>query len=120
MHHPTQPKKEHTTRHWVPALALAVCLLLTTGCHTASLGPSDVVADSINGFSDKQGANGWAYGYWDRSADTNKSYSQTADFRLLGHFGSDFNHHDFTTGKRWTLQKDRSFNRVRSRPLTFK
>jgi hypothetical protein len=64
-----------------------------------------MVADSISGFSGEQESNGWSYGYWDRSADTDKSYSQTTDFQLLRQFGSEFNHPEFTTGKRWTLQE---------------
>src|SRR6185369_6541329 len=109
MHHPTQPTKKYTMRFWATALALAVCSLLITGCHTASLRPSEMVADSVSGFSGKQGANGWSYGYWDRTADTDKSYSQTTDFQLLRHFGSDpinglSSRSDFTTGKLWILQ----------------
>jgi len=85
------------------------CSLLTTGCHTASLQSSETVADSIRGFSGKQGADGWSYGYWDRTADTDRNYDQTTDFRLLRHFGGDpinriSKHPDFTTGKLWTLQ----------------
>jgi hypothetical protein len=68
-----------------------------------------MVADSMSGFSGKQGADGWSYGYWDRTADTDKSYSQTTDFQLLRHFGSGFNHSDVSTGKRWTLQDDLYF-----------
>ena len=68
-----------------------------------------MVADSVSGFSGQQGANGWSYGYWDRTADTDKSYSQTTDFQLLRHFGSDpingvSGHPEFTTGELWTLQ----------------
>src|SRR5438445_7846494 len=100
--------KKHTTRLRVTALAPAVCSLLTIGCHNASFRSSQIVADSISGFSGKQGANGWSYGYWDRSGDSHGSYSQTTDFQLLGHFGSDpinqtSSHPEFTTGKLWTL-----------------
>jgi hypothetical protein len=98
-----------TTRLWAIALTLAVFPLVTTGCDTASFQPSQTVADSVSGFSGEQGANGWSYGYWDRTVDTDQSYSQTRDFQLLRHFGSDpinqvSNHPDFTTGKLWTLQ----------------
>lgn len=101
--------RQDATRLWGAALALAVCSSLTTGCHTASLPPSAIVADSVSGFSGKQGANGWSYGYWDRSADTDKHYSQATDFRLLRHFGSDpinnlSGRREFTTGKLWNLQ----------------
>lgn len=99
--------RRYTTQLRATALALAVCSVLTIGCRTASLRPSEMVADSIRGFSGQQGANGWSYGYWDRSADTNKSYSQTTDFQLLRHFGSDSiwsRRTDFNTGKLWTLQ----------------
>lgn len=99
----------HKTQLWAATLAMAVCSLLAAGCHTSSLQPSETIADSVRGFSGKQGANGWFYGYWDRTADTDQSYSQTTDFQLLRHFGSDpinqlSGHPEFTTGKLWTLQ----------------
>ena len=114
MHHPTGLTKKHTTRLWALALALVVCSLLTTGCRTASLRPSEMLADSISGFSGTQGANGWSYGYWDRTADTDRSYGQTTDFQLLRHFGSDpinglSSRSDFTTGKLWILQDGRYY-----------
>ena len=101
--------KKHTTRLWATALGLAVCSLLTTGCRPASLRSSQLVADSISGFSGQQRANGWSYGYWDRTADTDDRYSQATDFQLLRHFGSDpinqlSGHPEFTTGQLWTLQ----------------
>jgi len=77
MQHPTRTITEHITQLRTTALALAVCSLLTNGCHAASLRPLEIVADSMSGFSGKQGANAWSYGYWDRTADTDKSYSQT-------------------------------------------
>ncbi|MFL6197435.1 MAG: hypothetical protein ACJ75H_24830, partial [Thermoanaerobaculia bacterium] len=68
------------------------------------------MADSISGFSGEQGANGWSYGYWDYTADTDKSYNQATDFQLLRHFGSDpindlSTRPELGTGKLlWTLQ----------------
>jgi len=81
---------------------------LTTGCHPMAPRPTEIVADSVSGFSGEQGANGWSYGYWDRTADPDKSYNQTTDFQLLKHFGSDPINHisgrpEFTTGKLWIL-----------------
>ena len=101
--------RRYTTRLWVTALGMAVCSSVTSGCHTASLPRAEIVADSVSGFSGEQGANGWSYGYWDRSANTDESYSQAADFRLLRHFGSDpindlSGRREFTTGKLWNLQ----------------
>lgn len=109
MRHPTKPMRRCTTRLCVTVLALAVCPSLTIGCHAASLPHSEIVADSVSGFSGKQGANGWSYGYWERSGDTDKSYSQARDFRLLRHFGPDpinrlRGHSEFTTGELWNLQ----------------
>lgn len=106
--------KEHTTRLRAAVLMLAVCSLLTTGCHTRSLQSSEIVADSISGFSGTQGANGWSYGYWNRTADTDKSYSQATDFQLLRYFGSDpinglSSRSDFTTGKLWILEDGRYY-----------
>jgi hypothetical protein len=73
-----------------------------------------MLADSMSGFSGTQGANGWSYGYWDRTADTDKSYSQTTDFQLIRHFGRDpingtSSRSDFTTGKLWILQDGRYY-----------
>ena len=101
--------RRYTTGVRVAALALSVCAPLSTGCHAASLTPSEVVADSVTGFSGKQGANGWSYGYWDRATDSDKSYGQTTDFQWIRHFGDDptnglSRRTDFTTGKLWTLQ----------------
>lgn len=109
MHQPTETMKKHTTPFWVTTLALAVCSLLTSGCHNASPRSSQVVADSISGFSGEQGANGWSYGYWDYTADTDKSYNQATDFQLLKQFGSDpinqlSTRPELGTGKLWTLQ----------------
>jgi len=99
--------KKPTVPFWVTALA--VCSLLATGCHNASPRSPQVVADSIGGFSGEQGANGWSYGYWDYTADADKSYDQAADFQLLRHFGSDpinqlSTRPELGTGKLWTLQ----------------
>lgn len=91
------------------AFALAICPLLFIGCRTPPVLRSELVADSVREFSGEQGANGWFYGYWDRTADTDQSFDQTADFQLLKHFGGDpvnkvSSHPDFATGKLWTLQ----------------
>ena len=109
MHHPTRPTERPITRLWAPALALAFCSLLTTGCRGAPLRPAEFLADSVNGFSGFQGTNGWSYGYRDRTADADRNYSQTTDFQLIRHFGSDplnglSRHSDFSTGKLWVLQ----------------
>lgn len=81
--------KKHTMPVWVTMLPLAVCSLLTTGCHHAPPRSLQAVADSVSGFSGEQGANGWSYGYWDYTADPDKSYDQALDFQLLSQFGSD-------------------------------
>jgi len=103
-----------TPRPWINALALAVCSALFTGCNTASLPPSAIVADSVSGFSGQQGAKGWSYGYWDRSADADQSYNPSTEFQLLKHFGSDpinrlSDRREFTTGKLWNLEDGRYF-----------
>lgn len=71
-----------------------------------------VIADSVEQFSDQQGANGWSYGYWDQSSD--QDYRQEADFQLLKHFGDDRKNglsgrSEFTTGKLWYLDDGRFF-----------
>lgn len=69
---------------------------------------SNVIADSVSGFSGEQGGNSWYYGYWDRTNEPNQSYAQKSDFQLLKHFGVDpknqlSGHSDFTTGELWNL-----------------
>lgn len=101
--------KHRPSRAGAAVTFLAVCSLLISGCQTRSLLLPEIVADSTSGFSGTQGAGGWSYGYWDRSADPDKTYSQTADFRLLRNFGDDpinglSSRSDFNTGKLWTLQ----------------
>jgi hypothetical protein len=96
--------QKHAPRLQAAVLALAICSWLTAGCQTSSLLPAETIADSIRGFSGEQGANGWSYGYWDRTADADQSYNQSTDFRLLRNFGSDpinqvSSHTDFTTGQ---------------------
>ncbi len=83
--------------------------LITTGCRPEAPRPTDIVADSVSGFSGKQGADGWSYGYWERTADPEKSYDQTTDFLLLKHFGTDpinrlSGRPEFATGKLWNLE----------------
>ncbi|MFO0797134.1 MAG: hypothetical protein U0804_06620 [Gemmataceae bacterium] len=104
-----RPPQPLPARLPIAGLALVVAFSLTTGCNTAAPRPSEVVADSVRGFSGEQGANGWSYGYWDRTADPGKDYSQATDFQLLKQFGRDpinglSSHRDFTTGDLWTLQ----------------
>jgi hypothetical protein len=101
--------RKDMARRWSITLLLSMCSLLGTGCHPVSLSPAEVVADSVRDFSGKQGDRGWSYGYWDRSADTDKRYDQATDFRLLRHFGGDpingiSGHSEFTTGELWNLQ----------------
>jgi hypothetical protein len=107
--HPTKITTNHTVRLWTSALTLTICSWLTIGCRTTSVLRSEIVTDSVRDFSGEQGANGWFYGYWNRTADTDQGFYQTTDFQLLKHFGNDpinqvSSHPDFATGKLWTLQ----------------
>ncbi len=73
-----------------------------------------VIANSVTEFSGEQGKNGWRYGFWDRSIDTDGKYTQASDFKMLEHFGRDVRnglsqHSDFTTGKLWFLEDGRSY-----------
>lgn len=66
----------------------------------------ELLADSVTGFSGTQGLNNWSYGYWDRSADADRTYNAETDFRHLQHFGDDpvnglSTHSAFTTGPLW-------------------
>ena len=106
--------RPYTSQLLAAALATVVCLLLVVGCNSASRPHSVVVADSVSEFSGTQGAHGWSYGYWDRSADTDKRYDQATDFQLLKHFGSDpinqiSGRSEFTVGELWNLQDGRYF-----------
>lgn len=91
------------------ALAFAIIGSPTTGCQAAPRSPSSVVADSVRDFSGKQGASGWSYGYWDRSADVDKTYDPATDFQLLRHFGRDAinglsGHPEVSLGELWYLE----------------
>lgn len=75
------------------------------------------IADSVVEFSSEQGEHGWQYGYWDRSADSDGKYTQSSDFKLLEHFGTDARnglseHKAFTTGKLWFLEDGRFYTSV--------
>lgn len=89
-------------------LTLAACSL-AAGCRAKSPRDpsSDVIADSVSGFSGEQGANGWSYGYWDRSADADGIYDPITDFQLLVRFGGDnelSSRDEFTTGDLWNIE----------------
>lgn len=49
-------------RHCIITILLSACPVLATGCHSAALPASEVVADSVRDFSGKQGDRGWSYG----------------------------------------------------------
>lgn len=73
-----------------------------------------VIADSVTEFSSEQGKNGWQFGYWDRSVDTDDKYNQSSDFKMLQHFGKDVQnglskHRDFITGDIWFLEDGRLY-----------
>lgn len=81
---------------------------------SASQASTEVVADSVQGFSGRQGMNGWTYGYWDESSDSNGKYDQARDFQMLRNFGEDpinrlSGRTEFTTGKLWYLQDGRFY-----------
>ncbi len=84
--------------------------LVGMGCGSPRV--TELIADSVNEFSGQQGEKGWSYGYWEKTADT--AYSQTTDFQLLKHFGSDpinglSGHPEFTTGRLWYLEDGRYY-----------
>jgi hypothetical protein len=106
-------------RHRFAWIALAVVWILTPQSlgQSLSIGSARVVADSVNEFSGDQGKNGWFYGYWDRSTDTDSEYSQETDFNLLPHYGVDEknglrNHDGFSTGDLWFLEDGRFYTSV--------
>lgn len=83
-------------------------------CQTRYSKPEVIIANSVTEFSDKQGKDGWHYGYWDRSVDADGNYNQSADFKLLKHFGKDVRnglseHNKFTTGDVWFLEDGRFY-----------
>ncbi len=91
--------------------AVAIHSIFATGCYSQS--PSDEaskpLANSVSEYSGEQGSHGWYYGYWDRTSDDDRKYSQSTDFRRLKHFGDDAinglsSRTEFTTGRIWSLQ----------------
>jgi hypothetical protein len=93
----------------------AALILLSAASLAASPPPPPaVIADSVREFSGEQGANGWFYGYWDRSADRDDTYDPATDFELLQYFGRDpknglVGHSEFTTGELWYLEDGRFY-----------
>jgi hypothetical protein len=95
-------------------IALLAVFALVDAMIGTSPALSEVVADSVRDFSGKQGLNGWAYGYWDRSQDADGNYDQEGDFRLLQNFGADPINHlsahtEFSTGHLWYLEDGRYY-----------
>ena len=78
---------------------------------------AEVIANSVTEFSNKQGKDGWQFGYWDRSVDNDGQYDQTAEFKELKHFGKDVRnglsgHDKFTTGELWCLEDGRYYTSI--------
>lgn len=96
-------------------MAFAVMLAPVCSCgQTPSAESTDVIANSVTEFSSEQGKNGWHYGYWDRSVDTDGKYNQSSDLKMLEHFGEDIRnglseHSEFTTGELWFLEDGRFY-----------
>lgn len=96
------------------ALALIAASFLAAAPVTSPPPTPSVIADSVREFSGEQGANGWFYGFWDRSADRDDTYDPATDFQLLRHFGRDpknglVGHSEFTTGELWYLEDGRFY-----------
>ena len=78
---------------------------------------AEVLADSVSGFSGAQGEQGWSYGYWDRSADSDGVYDPKQDFQLLQHYGDDpvnglSKRPEFVTGPLWYLEDGRFYTSI--------
>lgn len=75
---------------------------------------ADIIADSVQDFSGRQGLGGWMYGYWDESGDADGKYDHRRDFRMLRKFGTDpinrlSGRAEFTTGDLWYLEDGRFY-----------
>lgn len=75
---------------------------------------ADIIADSVHDFSGRQGQNGWTYGYWDETGDSDGEYDHRRDLRMFDHFGTDpinrlAGHAAFTTGDLWYLEDGRYY-----------
>lgn len=80
----------------------------------------EVVANSVADYSGVQGKDGWHYGYWDRSGDSDDQYNQTSDFKVLKHFGTDTKnglskHEAFETGDLWYCEDGRFYTSLWAR-----
>ncbi|MBI5385139.1 MAG: immunoglobulin domain-containing protein [Verrucomicrobia bacterium] len=68
----------------------------------ANAGPTWVLAaDSLLEFSGQQGASGWFYGYYNKTADTVTPGYQTNDFTAFPNTGSGFSSGNYFTGTLW-------------------
>lgn len=105
--------RNSVTNERLGGVAVCVAILVSLAFPPVSISEestyttSRVIADSVEQFSDKQGANGWSYGYWDQSSDG--EYRQDTNFQFFKHFGDDrknglSQHSEFKTGKLWYLE----------------
>ncbi|MFN7731478.1 MAG: hypothetical protein ACK5OB_06225 [Pirellula sp.] len=105
-----------------PVTVLAVLVIATTlvqAQQRSAIAP-DVVADSVAQYSGVQGKDGWHYGYWDRSGDSDNEYHQSSDFKVLKHFGADTKnglrgHEAFETGDLWYCEDGRFYTSLWAR-----
>lgn len=113
------PVTNDRSKRLVLVATLVANLMVSPGCSSqestataAADTGSRVIADSVEQFSNQQGAKGWSYGFWDQSSD--QDYHQETDFQLLKHFGDDRKNglsgrSEFTTGKLWYLEDGQFF-----------
>ena len=99
-----------TTRaHHLSIRGIGLVLAFASASNTVR---ADLVADSVSDWSASgtQGALGWSYGYYNKTADANGSY-QTGDFRAFRRDGSSTvaaNGNNHWNGTGWQLYRDTS------------
>jgi hypothetical protein len=88
-----QPSFDHST--WMPATTGIGFETDNQGAFTPA-----VIANSTSEFSGKQGSNNWYYGYWDKQADPNGTYSDI-DMSFFPNANEAYGSNNYWNGTMW-------------------
>lgn len=99
---------------WMMTIGFLVLAPSVSQAQSPFVKSANMIANSVDQFSNVQGKDGWYYGYWDRSMDADGKYNQDTEFTRFDQFGEDarngLNKHDgFTTGDLWYKEDGRLY-----------
>jgi hypothetical protein len=84
--------------------AVVCAVLLAVASMAISQASATILANSVADFGDTQGANGWFYGYYDKTADSDFVYDYQTDFRLMSQYRQNHQLSAFASGPAWEVQ----------------